>query len=106
MGHDSWPVLMTHQLGLPLAGSPLVFLLPYPQSSKKKPAHIPLERGGACVGSWLQLGVRWVMGGEGGGRRKPCQGYCVAMCDSITLTGKCWKTCQTRVLPMLQVWVE
>jgi hypothetical protein len=51
-----------------------------------------------CVGSWLQLGVRWVMGGEGGGGRKQCQGYCVAMCDLITLTGKCQKTCQTHVM--------
>ena len=52
------------------------------------------------MGSWLQLGVRWVMGGEGGGRRKPRQGYYVAMCDSITLTGKCRKTCQTHVAGM------
>ena len=30
MGHESWPVLVAHQLGLPLAGSPLVIFLPYP----------------------------------------------------------------------------
>jgi len=71
-----------------------------PWSSKIKPAHIPLERGGACVGRWLQLGVSWVMGVEGGGGRKPHQGYCVAACDSITLTGKCRKTRQTHVTGM------
>jgi len=54
-----------------------------------------LDRGGVCVGSWLQLGARWVMGSEGGGRRKPRQGYYVAVCDLITLTGKCRKTHQT-----------
>ena len=48
------------------------------------------------MGSWLQLGARWVMGGEGDGR-KPRQGHCVAVCDSITLTGKCRKTRQTHV---------
>jgi len=71
-----------------------------PWSSKIKPAHIPLERGETCVGRWLQLGVSCMMGIEGGGRRKPCQGYCVAACDLITLTGKCQKTHQTHVAGM------
>jgi len=84
--HTNWA---SHLLGPPLCSS-----CHTPQLSKNKPAHIPLERGGACVGSWLQLGVRWVMGGEGGGRRKPRQGYCVAVCDSITLTSKCRKAHQ------------
>ena len=33
-------------------------------------AHIPLERGGAYVGGWLQLGASWELGGEGGGSRR------------------------------------
>jgi len=75
-------------------GPPLCSSCHTPQSSKIKQAHIPLQRGGACVGSWLQLGARWVMGGEGGGGRKPHQ--IVLPCDLITLTSKCRNTCQTR----------
>jgi len=75
-------------------GPPLCSSCHTPQSSKIKQAHIPLQRGGACVGGWLQLGARWVMGGEGGGGRKPHQ--IVLPCDLITLTGKCRNTCQTR----------
>ena len=45
----------THWMGLPIPGSPLVFFHPpflrrspqFPPSSEHKPAHIPLERGGA-----------------------------------------------------------
>ena len=55
----SWPVFVTHPLGLPLPGSPLVSLLHIPWSSGISPAHIPLGRGGAGVGGWRQLGASW-----------------------------------------------
>jgi len=45
---------MTYSLGLPLLWSPLVVLPPkFPPSSKNKPAHIPLERGGGGYGCIL-----------------------------------------------------
>jgi hypothetical protein len=58
----SWPVFVTHQLGLPFPGSPLVFLLHIPWWSEIAPAHIPLERGGVGVGGWPELGAS---GGDG-----------------------------------------
>ncbi len=61
---ESWPVFVTHHLGLPLPRFPLVFLLHIPWSSKIAPAHIPLGRGGAGMGGWPELGA---MGGEGRG---------------------------------------
>jgi hypothetical protein len=39
---------VTHQMGLPLSGSPSSFSIPVPPSSEMQAAHIPSERGGAA----------------------------------------------------------
>jgi len=42
-----------------LLGPPLCSSCHTPRSKKIDAAHIPLERGGACLGGWPQLGVSW-----------------------------------------------
>ena len=52
--------LVMHWMGLLLTGSPLAYVYPpqIPLSSKKKPAHFPLEREGATAASSLLRGLR------------------------------------------------
>jgi len=46
------------------------------------------------------------MGGESLVKVVVGENHAVAACDSITLTGKCWKTCQQPIKPMSQTQVE
>jgi len=76
---ENGPWVMAHSRDTPDTnwashlGPPLCSSCHTPQLSKIKQAHIPLQRGGVCVGGWLQLGARWVKVVVGENHTKLCR---------------------------------
>jgi len=61
--HMSWPVSVTHHLGLPLSGSPLEFLLPKILCRATKNLPHPFKKGrGSCGCDLASEGTKVVLG--------------------------------------------